>query len=231
MSDRDALEAFRPGDRFPDVGYVRGFLGREVYAPVVPLHPLPRLIGLSGKKRSGKDTFAAGLVERGATRVAFADPLKEAALALDPLVGRPAYPNVLAPQSDVRLSTYVGALGWERAKEHPEVRRLLQNYGVAIREIDPEFWVRAGMTKAASIDDPVVVTDVRFPNEADKIRELGGHVVRIVRPGFESAPGAHECETALDGYVADLTFVNDSTIEDLRDQAIDLGDILLRFAQ
>ncbi|CCQ44652.1 putative deoxynucleotide monophosphate kinase [Pseudarthrobacter siccitolerans] len=192
------------------------------------------IVGLIGKKRSGKDTFAGGLIDaHGFTRVAFADPVRQAALDLDPYVGRPALPGQLAPQREVRLSDVIDSIGWESAKDYvPEVRRILENFGTnSIRKLDPDFWVRMAVEKIQATEGPVVVTDVRFPNEADKIRELGGHVVRIVRPGFESAPGAHVCETSLDEYVADLTFVNDSTIEELRDSAIDLGDILLRFAQ
>lgn len=211
----DDLTAFRPGDRFPDVGYVRGFLGREVYAEAPPLPPL---IGLSGKKRAGKDTFAGGLIARGATRVAFADPLKEAVLKVDPIIGRPPFPGVLSPQDDVRLSTYVGALGWERAKTHPEVRRLLQEYGVAIREIDPAFWVRTGLMRAVSIDGPVVVTDVRFPNEAEAISSAGGVLVRIDRPGLVS-DDSHLSETALDDYPFDLVVVNDKSAESLFETA------------
>ena len=77
------------------------------------------LIGLVGKKRAGKDTVAATLVEGfGFVRYAFADPLKAASLAADPLV--PIWGG------HHRLSVVVRVLGWERAKENPEVRRFLQ---------------------------------------------------------------------------------------------------------
>lgn len=222
------LEAPRPGDRFPDVGYVRrlkSLLTGEPLADVIPLRrrlsdiPYP-VVGLIGKKRSGKDTFAQGLVERGVTRVAFADPLKEAALALDPFVRTfVTWDEYLDPEAGAeRLSSVVARLGWEAAKEIPEVRRTLQNYGVAIREIDPAFWVRAGMLKAAAIDGPVVITDVRFPNEAKAVVDVGGIVVRVVRPGLVSTD-EHVSETALDDYPADLTVTNSGTAEDLIDLA------------
>ena len=192
------------------------------------------IVGLIGKKRSGKDTFAAGLIDvHGFTRVAFADPVRQAALDLDPYVGRPALPGHLAPQKDVRLSEVIETIGWEKAKDFvPEVRRILENFGTnSIRKLDPDFWVRMAVEKIQATPGPVAVTDVRFPNEADKIRELGGYVVRIVRPGFESAPGAHICETALDGYEADVTFLNDSTVEALQDQAHGFGDALIRYSR
>ncbi|MFD0044758.1 hypothetical protein ACFVGV_06160 [Pseudarthrobacter scleromae] len=191
------------------------------------------IVGLIGKKRSGKDTFGGALIDaHGFTRVAFADPVRRAALDLDPYVGRPALPGQLAPQREVRLSDVIEAIGWEAAKDYvPEVRRILENFGTnSIRKLDPDFWVRMAVEKILTTPGPVVVTDVRFPNEADKIRELGGYVVRIIRPGFESAPGSHICETSLDDYVADVTFYNDSSLEEFLAHAEAFGDTLLRYA-
>ena len=74
------------------------------------------IVGLCGRKRSGKDTLAEELVERyGYTRVAFADPLREMLLALDPVVEQGDYTRTL------RVSDMVATRGWEDAKAHPEV--------------------------------------------------------------------------------------------------------------
>ena len=46
-------------------------------------------VALMGRAGAGKDTVASILTEhRGYARVAFADPLKEMALAVDPIIGR-----------------------------------------------------------------------------------------------------------------------------------------------
>lgn len=187
-------------------------------------HPL---IGLIGKKRSGKDTFASTLVEeRGFTRYAFADPLKEAALGLDPLIrfeqdetylATPDYYFGVGPKIE-RLSAVVERLGWEQAKEIREVRRTLQNYGVAIRGIEEDFWTRTTMEKALAHRGPVVITDVRFPNEVEAVHRAGGIIVRIVRPGLAS-DDSHVSETALDGYPADLDVLNAGTVETLAETA------------
>lgn len=180
------------------------------------MNAAPLVVGLSGKKRAGKDTFARVLVEeRGFHRVAFADPLREAALALDPIVALgPMFQSIVGePDARVlRLSQVVEGEGWEAAKERPEVRRTLQRYGVAIREIDPGFWIRAALRTIEAVPGPIVVTDVRFPNEAEAISDLGGHVVRVNRPGLASAD-EHESETALDDYPFDLVVENASTVE------------------
>lgn len=191
---------------------------------------LPPLVGLIGKKRVGKDTFAAVLVEEfGFARVAFADPLKEMALTIDPMIDEMA--------GGIRfLSSEVEADGWEFVKDnYPEARRFLQRLGDGVRQFDPEFWVRAGMEQVyrtrgsrslqmwQHVDNPtpVVITDVRYPNEADTIREAGGILVRIVRPGVDDGD-THASETALDGYDVAAIVENDGDLADLRELAHDV---------
>jgi hypothetical protein len=172
------------------------------------------LVGLIGKKRSGKDSFAAVLVEEsGFRRFAFADPLKDAVLRL-PV---PVYDTVTDRPRYRCLQDVVREHGWEGAKEIRAVRRLLQEYGVAIREIQEDFWVRATLDRAVQHSHesgPSVVTDVRFPNEAEEVRDAGGVIVRVSRPGLVSTD-THASETALDDFEPDLEVVNGGTLEDL----------------
>lgn len=182
----------------------------------------PPLIGLSGRARTGKDTLARFLAEdHGYVRIAFADALREAVLALDPIVDPVPLPGDLSPRGPRRLSEVVEALGWEGAKDYaPEVRRSLQRYGTAIRAIDPDFWIHVALEKIFHMSAPVVVTDVRLPNEAEKIRDYGGFLVRVTRPGFdEPRPGEHESESALDDYPFGTYVRNIGTVEDLRSAA------------
>lgn len=63
------------------------------------------VVGLEGHKRSGKDALASRLVERhGFTRVAFADPIRDVLLGVDPVVvpdpGARRYP---APDADLEI--------------------------------------------------------------------------------------------------------------------------------
>lgn len=184
----------------------------------------PPLIGLMGRAQSGKDTAAAFLVEDGFIRYAFADPLKSAALHLDPIVGTLMLPGSWAA-SQRRLSEVVDALGWEEAKARPEVRRTLQRYGMSIREIMPDFWIRATLDPALAQEEPVVITDVRFENEAQAVVAAEGILVRIVRPGAPVIPGAdHVSETALDDLEADYEVVNDGTLEQLRETILTIAD-------
>ncbi|MFE9256515.1 hypothetical protein [Streptomyces sp. NPDC006879] len=178
-------------------------------------------IALLGRARSGKDTLAARLVSRHAyTRVAFADPLKDMCLSLDPIV---AYePSGYGPLP-TRLSAVVQRYGWERAKERfPEVRRTLQRGGQAVREHDAGHWLSLALDKVAVADTwnlPVVVTDCRYPNEAEALKARGFRLVRITRPGVGGMTPDHESETALDDYPADVTIANVGTVAELNSLA------------
>lgn len=187
------------------------------------------VVGLIGRKRSGKDTFARRLVEEhGYTRFAFADQLKAAALELDPIIegelGKSydyGYGGEVFESPEishyVRLSQVVEAQGWEAAKAHPEVRRTLQRIGVAARNVDPLIWVRPVVSAIREHSGPVVVTDVRFPNELGELfYQCGATFVRIVRPDVaEDDASLHISETALDDEEVDLTVTNDRSIAEL----------------
>lgn len=162
------------------------------------------IIGLSGYAGSGKDTAAQGLIERGYTRIAFADVLKKMAYALDPYVlasEKTEWVTDLRPEQRpiIRLQTLVSEYGWDFVKNtYPDVRRLLQRLGTeAGREIlGDNIWVDTALKDAP---EKAVVTDVRFPNEVQAILDRGGVVIRIVRPSVNPRNG-HPSETALDDY-------------------------------
>jgi hypothetical protein len=101
------------------------------------------------------------------------------------------------------------------------VRQLLQKLGTeAMREgLHTNVWVNALMADYHPIklsqDNPSywLVTDTRFPNEAEAIKERGGLLLRIERPG--AATGTHASETALDDYPFEYVIVNDGDLHDL----------------
>ncbi len=55
-----------------------------------------------------------------------------------------------------------------------------------------------------------IITDVRFPNEAQAIKDKGGIVVRIDRPDNPTSPSNHSSEVALDNWDFDMNIVNES---------------------
>lgn len=188
-----------------------------------------RLIGLTGRKRSGKDTFAQALVEVGFRQVAFADPLRQAVAGLDPIVGFEERVDefgfrVVEP---IRFRTAVERYGYEEAKDRfPEVRLVLQRFGTeGIRRIDPGFWMRLARERILASETPLVFTDCRFPNEADMIRSEGGKVIRIDRPGLPD-DDTHPSETALADYPVDAVIRNDGTLDEFRVKAETFASVL-----
>lgn len=165
------------------------------------------IIGLSGYAQSGKDSVAEILVNQyGYTRVAFADPIRELLYEMNPTVKDGGY----------RVQGVVDGYGWDVAKTaFPEVRTLLQNLGVGARKIFGEdFWVDQALRNVTA-DGDYVITDVRFPNEANFIRDYeGSQIWRIKRPNVE-AVNLHVSETAMDGEKVDQIFLNNGTLEDL----------------
>jgi len=168
------------------------------------------IIGLSGYAQSGKDTVAKYLVENhGFVRVAFADPIRDLLYEMNPVLDLD-----LVKEEFTRLKTLVDAVGWDSAKQHPEVRYLLQALGVGARTvIDTEIWVAKAL-RTMSDEGNYVITDVRFQNEATTLRLAGAEIWRVERNGVK-AVNDHVSEHDLDNWEFDAYIHNNSTIEDL----------------
>jgi len=167
------------------------------------------IIGLSGYARSGKDTAADRLVEHHMfTRYSFAAPMKEAMYKLNPIVSSDEIGNF-------RYKDLVDAYGLDKSKEDaPEIRRLLQVFGTEIGRdmFGINFWV--DLTLNSVKEDRVVISDVRFKNEADAIKRIGGQVWRINRSGVGPVTN-HSSETDLDDYNFHNIIDNDYSVVDL----------------
>lgn len=157
------------------------------------------VIGIAGKKRSGKDTVAKALIECArreditASRRALADALKEECASM------------LAPLLHPRKS-YSAILAEMHADDTKErYRLLLQWWGTEFRRgmTRDSYWVdnlRTWILRNCKGErEIVVVPDVRFPNEVEMIKQLGGVVVNVNRP-FLDAGDHHVSERALDEF-------------------------------
>lgn len=167
------------------------------------------IIGLSGVARSGKDTVADHLVENyGFRKVSFADPIREALYRLNPDIELDGY--------DMKLASAVRLLGWEQLKDaSSSIRGLMQRMGTEVgREMFGEnIWVDTAL-KSIAPGEKIVITDVRFPNEAEAIKATGGKLWRVERPGVGPA-NDHPSESALDDYEFPIKLANEGTLEDL----------------
>jgi hypothetical protein len=112
------------------------------------------------------------------------------------------------------------------------VRRILQWWGTEYRRAqDPDYWTKAWGRKVEQFELAhmhVLVDDVRFMNELNVIREHGGLIVKIERPGFDGANN-HASETSLDEYQAwDRVIVNDGTLTEFMAEIEQLAVMLLQ---
>jgi hypothetical protein len=164
------------------------------------------IIGLSGYARSGKDTVAKILVEEYAfERIAFADKIRELLFEINPVLAE-----------GQTLNELVTDYGWEIAKTQPKVRSLLQSVGVACRTVlGDDIWIHALWNELQLYDKHYVISDVRFKNEADFVREAGGQLWRINRASINPVNN-HISESDLDDYTFTQTIDNDGSIDDLK---------------
>lgn len=129
------------------------------------------IIGISGRSGSGKDTLAnilsGSYPEMNFEHIAFADKVKELAGALL---------SVDASRFENReyKESWIEELG-------TSVRGVLQSIGDGLRQtIHQDIWLIA-LTKRIDLKKNYLVTDVRYKNEAEAIKKLGGIMVSIDR--------------------------------------------------
>lgn len=95
------------------------------------------------------------------------------------------------------------------------VRELLQKIGTdALRDrLHQDVWVNALMVDY-NTDLNWIITDTRFPNEAEAIKKAGGIIIRIERPGVKPV-NPHPSETSLENWKFDHVINNDGSLTDL----------------
>jgi len=158
---------------------------------------LPVLIGIGGALRSGKDTVADYYVDSYEFKKVFmSEPLNEAALKLDPwilldksiyITGEDETYRWGEEGSWVKYSTLIQVVGYTEAKVQAEVRKFLQMLGTEVgrQMIGENTWVDIAAKKITELREaghPVVITGIRYPNEIEMVKNLGGHTVWIERP-------------------------------------------------
>jgi hypothetical protein len=185
------------------------------------------LIAVTGQKRKGKDTVAKRISvlqkELGLhpfERRAFADPLKLSASALLGMTREDMDAMKDADPEHAPVLAWVdqnGELYLDIMDGKMTMRLFLQVYGTeAHREIPQmgdDFWVRLTLPDGLIHDDrTVVITDCRFPNEAQRVHELGGYVVEVGDgTPRDELHWEHESEKPLPIDLIDYQIVNDRT--------------------
>lgn len=165
------------------------------------------LIGLHGPALSGKDTVARILNNRhDFHQMAFADPLKRATAVL---FGWPV--ELCYSQEGKQMFSEV----WQM-----QVRDALQKFGEGARQwFGADIWIKRWSVEYAPIMNShhVVVSDVRYENEAETLRKLGGVIVHIRRPGagLTGEQANHSSEKGIVVDENDMILDNGGTIDQL----------------
>ena len=163
-----------------------------------------KIIGITGKAGSGKDTIGTYLNMRYKFfHESLAAPIKR--LVKDVFV-------VDGKAMNDRIGREEQLANW------PDwtVRKMLQHVGTEMfrATFGEDIWVKSLCLRLREIDyDKFVITDVRFPNERDYLRKeygLNFTLIRVVRPGYDGAvsgiPGH-----ASEAHVLESDFVLDNT--------------------
>lgn len=150
------------------------------------------LIGISGKARAGKDLLASFMVAEGWVKLSFAKALKDQVKQSFNLTDI----HVNGALKETRLESLNGY----------SPRELMIDYGNLFRKYNENYWVNLVMEEAVKdTTKNYVITDVRYKNELEIIRNYSGFLVRLERhesrSGLVSAEtNASPSETALDDY-------------------------------
>jgi hypothetical protein len=172
----------------------------------------PLIIGVHGFKQSGKDTLANLLVEEyGYRRLAFADRVKD---AIHIIFGIPKEYLYGSDQDKQRPS----GVRWKdlqevvrEKKDDQEVlsiRELLQIFATEIcRSKIPSIWYRYLPLPEG---ERLVVSDLRFENEADFLLSREAHLVKVLRPSVGGT--SHESELGLSDERMHQVILNDGSL-------------------
>lgn len=173
------------------------------------------LIGLCGPAGAGKNTVAEFLTDAdggGFVQFAFADPLYQCVSTITGF-------SVSQLQDRAVKEAVIPWLG-------KSPRQMLQSMGTewGRDSVHPEIWIRIAMERAGqhmAVGRGVVITDVRFDNEAQAVIAAGGEVWKVVRPGWRCLAddaATHQSEAGVSDHLIARTIDNSGTLDDLRTQ-------------
>lgn len=170
------------------------------------------LIGLAGRKASGKSTVAHYMcTQHGFDEVALADPIKDGLVAM------------------------LGPLGFKRDHfDDPKLKELTaEEFGVSPRRmmqtlgtewgrnlIDEDMWItiaeaRIEAMRLGGFCPAIVVSDIRRSNEAAWIRRMGGRVWEIDTLQGSAGRDPHISEIGIAGHERDEVICNMGTLDEL----------------
>lgn len=209
------------------------------------------VVGITGKKGHGKSEIAKIMKQNHAfTEKAFADPLKKCVMPLFDFKRKQVYGD-MKEEIDERWG-----ITPREALQHVGTEVVRNHMNKLLPDIGDEFWIqhmrhyfedmqtdreKAMMNCDGADENSVVVhcrngkcrvykfviSDVRFKNEAEYVKnECNGVLLKVVRPDKES-DDSHASETDMDNFVeglVDYTIINDGSKDELAVKVQDFID-------
>lgn len=179
--------------------------------------PSLRLLALCGPKGSGKSVVADTLVAGGFYLHRFAGPLKQMLQNGFDLTDA----QVNGDQKETPTDKLCGltpryamqTLGSEWGRDLMHADLWVAAWKNEIRNWETRFR-KTLLYLSGTLD--IVTDDLRFPNEEKAVRELGGTIIRVERPGYDYT-GEHDSESYEPK--ADQVLLNNGSLDDLRAHA------------
>lgn len=167
-----------------------------------------KIIGFHGAAFSGKDTAATIIKNcyKNTDIFAFAGPLKDACEILFNFKHEQLHDQILKETIDER---------WNKSP-----REIMQWLGTDIlrNHINQNFFImNMNQRIENSQADYIIVSDIRFDNEAEFIKSLGGKIIKIERKNSSTTKHSnHITERGISPHLLDAVVLNDGTIEQFK---------------
>lgn len=170
-----------------------------------------RLIGIAGKARSGKDAVANYLkVRYGFGVYSFAEPIREATKA------------ILMLSEEFLENNKERQLDWVDTSYRDFAQRLGTDFVRSM--VDQDFWIkRAQHVLDTTSYDSIVIPDVRFENEVEWVRSVGGAVWHIERLDAQVVK-SHVSEDGVTKLEEEVFLRNNGSVKELYDNVKEVID-------
>jgi hypothetical protein len=194
------------------------------------------LVGISGKAQSGKDTFARFFMFEYGVRTGRKFSYAPMLYSMDGISAISSIELKKFADALKQMVTLLTGVGRSKLEEEevkntslgPEwddmtPRDMLQRLGTDLirNQLHKDAWVNALFSTYDDLQSKWIITDMRFPNEAQAVRDRGGLLVRVERPDIKLMD--HESETGLDDWTDwDLVFDNDKKFDKVQHFAREL---------
>ena len=175
------------------------------------------IIGIGHKKNMGKDTFANMLDQAFLNSFHMVSTVKSIS---DPLFNAG---GLLFGWAGMKMARAYNEDYSLKEKELPGLpgvtpRDIAKAIGNLCRSVHPDSLVKAVIGNASE-NEVVIITNIRFPNEAKAVKDAGGILVKVTRPGVKIDQD-DPFDTALDDWKDwDYEVLNGGTLDDLIVQA------------